>query len=47
MQNLFFLLLLGLLTIGLQAQNCNCDHVFTNLSTTDVNIIHANIRHGP
>jgi hypothetical protein len=40
-QNLFFLLLLGLFFNGLQAQNCNCDHVFTNLSTTDVNIIHA------
>lgn len=41
MQNLFFLLLVGLLASGLQAQNCNCDHVLSNLSTTDINIIHA------
>ncbi|MEL6969463.1 MAG: T9SS type A sorting domain-containing protein [Bacteroidota bacterium] len=35
------LLLVGLLSYGLQAQNCDCDHVLDNLSTTDVNIIHA------
>lgn len=41
MQNLFILLLVGLIASGLQAQNCNCDHIFNDLSTTDVNIIHA------
>lgn len=41
MQKILFLTLLSLFACGLQAQNCNCDHTFSDLSTTDVNIIHA------